>query len=79
MKPVNSKSLLAFVFDQMEKLDNKDISVAQAREQANLTKQANDILKYENDRARVKMELSKHNRLYSENLELRNAESKNFD
>jgi len=78
MKPVNSKSLLSFVFDQMEKLDSGSIDVQQAREQSNLVKQANNLLKYELDRSKVQMELSKHNALTKDNLELRNIESKNF-
>jgi len=79
MKPVNSKSLLHFVFEQMEKLDNGTIDVQQAREQANLTKQANNLLKYELDRAKVSMELSKHNAIYKDGLNLREIEAKNFD
>ncbi len=79
MKPVNSKSLLTFVFDQMEKLDSKQIDVQQAREQSNLCKQANNILKYELDRAKVQMDLSNHNAIYKDGLRIREAESKNFD
>ena len=79
MNPVNSKSLLAFVFGQMEKLDNKEIDVAEAKAQAGLAKQANNIMKYELDRVKVKMELEEHNKLYGSNHELRDVESKNFD
>ena len=79
MTPVNSKSLLGFVFSQMEKLDNGTISTQQAREQSNLVKQANNLLKYELDRAKVKMELTKHNAIYKDGLNLREIESKNFD
>ena len=79
MKPVNSKSLLTFVFDQMEKLDNGQIDVQQAREQSNLCKQANNLLKYELDRAKVQMELTKHNAVYKDGLILREIESKQFD
>jgi len=79
MKPVNSKSLLAFVFDQMEKLDNGSINNQTAREQSNLVKQANNLLKYELDRVKVKMELTRHNAVYKDGLDLREIESKNFD
>ena len=41
MQPTNNKSLLHFLFDQMEKLDKKEIDVEQAKAQANLAKQAN--------------------------------------
>lgn len=78
MKPVNSKSLLAFVFDQMEKLDSGTINTQQAREQSNLVKQANNLLKYELDRAKVKMELTRHNAVYKDGIDLREIESKNF-
>lgn len=79
MKPVNSKSLLSFVFSQMEKLDNNEIDVAQAREQSNLVKQANNLLKYELDRAKVKMQLTEHNAIYKDGCNLRDIESKNFE
>ena len=78
MKPVNSKSLLGFVFDQMEKLDKGEIDNAQAREQSNLIKQANNLLKYELDLSKVKMQLAEHNTIYKDNIELRDIESKNF-
>ena len=79
MKPVNSKSLLAFVFEQMNKLDNNEIDVATAREQGNLVKQSNNLLKYELDRAKVQMKLTEHNAIYKDGLNLREIESKNFD
>lgn len=79
MKPVNSKSLLAFVFGQMEKLDNGEIDNDTARSQASLVKQANNLLKYELDRSKIQMELSKHNAIYKDGTTLRNIESINFD
>ncbi len=78
MKPVNNKSMIAFLFDQMNKLDSGEIDVQKAREQANLSKQVNNAMKYELDRARVKMELTKHNAIYKDGLTLREIESKNF-
>jgi hypothetical protein len=63
----------------MEKLDNGQIDVQQAREQSNLCKQANNLLKYELDRAKVQMELTKHNAVYKDGLILREIESKQFD
>lgn len=79
MTPVNNKSLLGFIFDQMSKLDEGSISVDQAKAQANLAKQANNSLKYELELAKTKMELEEFNKLNGSNIELRNAESKNFD
>lgn len=78
MKPVNNKSMIAFLFDQMDKLDKDEIDVQKAREQANLSKQVNNAMKYELDRAKVKMELSKHNAIYKDGVDLRDIESKNF-
>ena len=79
MKPVNNKSLVAFLFDQMDKLDQDIINVEKAREQGNLAKQVNNAMKYELDRAKVQMELTRHNGVYKDGLTLREIESKNFD
>lgn len=79
MKPVNSKSLLAFTFGQMEKLDKGEIDNEQAKSQANLIKQANNLLKYELDRAKTQMKLTEHNAIYKDGSMLRNIESKNFE
>jgi hypothetical protein len=79
MKPQNNKSLLHFLFSQMDKLDNGVIDVATAKAQADLAKQVNNSLKYELDRAKVKIEIEVHNKSYSSNLELREAEIKLVD
>jgi len=79
MKPVNNKSMIAFLFDQMDKLDKGEIDNQTAREQANLSKQVNNAMKYELDRAKLKMELTKHNSVYKDGTNLREIESKNFD
>jgi hypothetical protein len=79
MKPINNKSLLHFLFDQMEKLDNKQIDVEQAKAQANLAKQANNSLKYELERSKILMELDSHRNYCGNQIEFRNVEGKNFD
>ena len=79
MTPVNNKSLLAFIFGQMEKLDLKEIDVEQAKAQANLAKQANNSLKYELDLVKTKIALSEHNKNNNDKIEMRNVESKNFE
>ena len=79
MKPVNSKSLVAFLFDQMDRLSKGEISKEDAREQANLAKQVNSQMRYELERAKVIMELTKHNAIYKDGANLREIESKNFD
>lgn len=47
----SSKSIFEHLCDQMDKLNSKVVSVEEAKAQANLAKQANNILKYELDRA----------------------------
>lgn len=79
MKPVNNKSLIAFLFDQMEKLDEGKIDVQNAQAQANLAKQVNNALNYEIKRADIQMKLTQHNAVYKDGLKLREAESKNFE
>lgn len=79
MKPVNQKSLLAFLFDQMEKLDRKEIDVQTASAQANLAKQVNNVISLELKRADVQMKLNAHNKEYAANVEIRQVESKAFD
>lgn len=80
MKPVNSKSLFSFICDQMDKLQESSISVEQAKAQANLAKQANNILKYELDRASVLMKIAEFNKENESNkIEIREIESKSFD
>jgi hypothetical protein len=79
MTPVNNKSVLALLFAQMEKLDNKEITVDEAKGMAELAKQVNSSMKYELDRANVKMKIRQHNFEYKDNIELRDVESKNFE
>lgn len=62
MKPTDNNTLLHFIFDQMDKLDNKQIDLEQARVQAQLIKQANNTLRYELDRTSVQLEVSRHNK-----------------
>jgi len=79
MTPVNTKSLLAFVFSQMEKLDSKEIDVDTANAQSKLVQQANNLIRSEHERTRVKMELEKHNYEFKGTIEFREIESKNFE
>jgi hypothetical protein len=50
-KTANSKTLFRHSFDLMQLLKQKAITVEEAKAQANLLKQANNILRYELDRA----------------------------
>jgi hypothetical protein len=79
MTPVNNKSLIAFLFDQMEKLDSNTIDVEQAKAQANLAKQVNNAMKYELDLANTKIKVAEFNKTNDLKVEIRNAESKNFE
>lgn len=79
MKPVNSKSLLAFLFDQMEKLDKGEVDVETAKAQASLAHQVNGLMNYELKRAKTIIDINKHNFDYKRNVALREIESKNFN
>jgi hypothetical protein len=50
-KKVNSKELLRHAFDTMMLLKSSAITVEEAKAQANLLKQSNNLLKFEQDRA----------------------------
>lgn len=62
-----TKDLLKHTFEMMVKLKEKKISVEDAKAQANLIKQANNVFKYELDRA---IAMEKY-----EKIEIRNIES----
>lgn len=49
----NSKAIFKHLCDQMHKLSAKQISVDEAKAQANMAKQANNILKHELERAKT--------------------------
>lgn len=65
-KNVNSRELLKHAFNTMNALENKEISVEEAKAQSNLIKQSNNIFRYELDRA---VAIQKF-----ENIEIRNIE-----
>jgi hypothetical protein len=74
MKPIDNKSLLHFIFDQMEKLDHGNITVEQAKAQGNLAKQANNTLRYELDRTNTLMKVDQYNRANGTNIKVRDTE-----
>lgn len=76
---MNNKSLLHFIFGQMEKLDKNEITVDNAKAQANLAKQANNSMKYEIERSLCLKELDLYNRENGTDIKLRNVEGKLFD
>ena len=75
--PVNTKSLAAFLFSEMERLRNGDSDVQESLAQAQLARQFNNLLDYELRRTQVQIKLKES----GENVhpELRNIESKAFD
>ena len=77
MEPVNTKSLLAFIFGTMGKLDRGEIDSNVACAQAKLAAQAHNILDYELKRSLVQIQLCQMGRGISP--ELRDIESKAFD
>lgn len=76
-EPVNTKSLLAFVFNQMAKLDRKEIDWQTANAQAKLASQASNLLNYELKRTIVELKLREIGN--TTNPRLREIESKCFD
>lgn len=73
MRPVNSKSLFAFITGEMERLRNKEIDNEEANTQANLCQKATNLLKYELERQRTIRDVT------GKIEGLREIESKGFD
>ena len=71
---MNTKDLFLFITEQMTKLDEGKIDWNQAKAQAILAKQANNVLTYELNRVNTLMKLSIHNDLKNDNVELRDIE-----
>lgn len=65
-KKVSTKELLKHSFNMMMLLKSKAISVEEAKAQANLIKQSNNLLRYELDRAIAAQKF--------DSIELRNIE-----
>lgn len=78
--PVNTKSLLAFIFNQMERLNSGEIDANTACAQAKLASQANNVLNYELKRTIVQLRLREINGGINSTIpKLREIESKPFD
>ena len=74
MKPTNNKSLLHFIFQMMDKLDQRQIDVDTAKAQSNLAKQANNALRYELERTALQLKINEANGIVDQNLSIRNIE-----
>lgn len=79
MKPVNNKSLTAFLYDQMEKLQNGEITESQALAQVAIAKQINSQMRYELERANTIMKVAQFQIETGRTVQVREIESKNFD
>lgn len=78
--PVNTKSLISFIFNQMQKLNEGEITNETACAQAKLASQANNILNYELKRTIVQMKMSEMGgNIKASEIRLREIESKAFD
>lgn len=78
--PVNTKSLLAFTFLQMERLNSGEIDAQTACAQAKLISQANNLLNYELKRTIVQLRLKEiGGGTEATQVRLREIESKAFD
>lgn len=75
--PVNTKSLAAFLFNEMERLKEKETTPQEAMAQAKLASQINNLLDYELKRTTVQIKLREI--CQSVDPKLRNIESKPFD
>lgn len=77
---VNTKSLLAFIFNQMQRLNCGEIDANTACTQAKLASQASNLLNYELKRTIVQMKLREiGNGIEATEPRLREIESKAFD
>jgi hypothetical protein len=57
----NNKELLFHIFEQMKKLDKKEITHEEAKAQASLAKQANNSMRYEIEKAALLLKLEQTN------------------
>lgn len=79
-EPVNTKSLLAFIFCQMDKLDRQEITAADAMAQAKLASQASNLLNYELKRTVIQIKLREIGSSVPQGAPLlREIESKGFE
>lgn len=80
MQPVNTKSLLAFIFTEMERLANKETTPQEAMAQAKLASQASNLLNYELKRTIVQMRMQQIGAgIEAQEITLREIESKPFN
>ena len=78
--PCNAKSLLAFTFGLMERLDKGEINNETAIAQAKLISQANQLMKNELLRTALQLKMYEaHTGIDASDVRIRQIESKGFD
>lgn len=75
MKILTNKGLFTHICDQMERLSQKKITVDEAKGQAALAKQANNLLRYEIDRVKTEMKAFEFNNANKTEFQIREIES----
>lgn len=79
-EPCNAKSLLAFTFGLMAKLDRGEIDTNTAIAQSKLISQANNIMKNELLRTALQIKMYEaHTGIEASEIKIRQVESKFFD
>lgn len=78
MQPVNNKSLIAFLYGQMEKLDKGEVETSTVLAQCQLAKQINSQMRYELERANTIMKMAQFQIETGKEVTVREIESKNF-
>lgn len=78
--PCNAKSLLAFTFGLMDRLDKGEINNETAIAQSKLIAQANNIMKNELMRTALQLKMYEaHTGIQASEVRIRQIESKGFD
>lgn len=80
IRQVDTTAILSFLFQQMEALSKGEIDTNKANAQANLAKQACNVLNYELKRTEVQMKMFKiGGDIKAEQIELREIETKQIE
>lgn len=78
MKPTNEKSLFHFILDVMDKVVNDQITTDQAQSVAKLSNEATKLLKNEQERVKLEMQMDEHARNFGRRPFMRELASKGF-
>lgn len=78
MKPTNEKSLFHFILDAMDKVANGEMDKDQALCISKLSNEATKLLKNEQDRVKLEMQMDEHQRNFGRKPHMRELASKGF-